>query len=266
MRHVTAIAGRELYSLFVSPVAYIVLTLWSVLAGTFFLSSLIGFDQQLNQANQYGATEFLAQMNLNDGLITPFYGSMWIVLLFLVPAITMGLFANEKSNGTDELLYTSPIGIWDIVLGKFAAGGVFVSLMTAIVGFFPALLFIYGDPELGKTLSGLLGLLLVSLAYVAVGAFASSLTKNQLIAFVLTMVVLLVVGLMLPFIVDVGLGGDSGGGGIGVGPTVRYIGTGEHFETMITGVIDTADLTYFAVSIGICLLLTKASLESVRWR
>ncbi len=266
MKHIGAIAARELYSLFVSPVAFVVLTLWSVLAGTFFLSSLIGFDQQLTQASQYGATEFLAQMNLNDGLITPFYGSMWIVLLFLVPAVSMGLFANEKTNGTDELLYTSPIGMWEIVLGKFAAGAVFVSIMTAIVAFFPGILFIYGDPEVGKTLSGLLGLLLVSLAYVAVGGFASSLTKNQLIAFVLTMVVLLVVGLMLPFIVEVGLGGDSGGGGIGIGPVVRYIGTGGHFETLITGVVDTSDLAYFAVTIGICLLLTKAALESVRWR
>ncbi len=266
MRHVTAIAGRELGSLFVSPVAYVVLTLWSVLAGTFFLSSLIGFDQQLDQASRYGAQEFLARMNLNDHLLTPFYGSMWIVLLFLVPAVTMGLFANEKANGTDELLYTSPIRIWEIVIGKFFAGFVFVFIMTAIVGFFPAILFVYGEPEVGKTLSGLLGLLLVSISYVAVGALASSLTKNQLIAFVLTMVLLLVVGLMLPFIVEIGVGGDSGGGGIGIGPTVRYISTGTHFETLMSGVLDTVDLVYFAVTVGICMVLSKAALESVRWR
>ncbi|MFT5442404.1 MAG: ABC-2 type transport system permease protein [Myxococcota bacterium] len=266
MRHITAIAGRELGSLFVSPVAYVVLTLWSVLAGTFFLSSLIGFDAQLAQASQYGAEEYLAQMNLNDHLILPFYGSMWIVLLFLVPAVTMGLFANEKANGTDELLYTSPIRIWEIVAGKFLAGFTFVFIMTLIVGFFPGLLFFYGDPEVGKTLSGLLGLFLVSVSYVAVGALASSLTKNQLIAFVLTMVSLLVVGMMLPFIVEVGIGGDSGGGGFGIGPTMRYISTGTHFETLATGVIDTADLVYFAVVVAICMVISKAALESVRWR
>lgn len=266
MRHVIAIVGRELGSLFVSPVAYVVLTLWSVLAGTFFLSSLIGFDQQLAQASQYGAQEFLARMNLNDDLITPFYGSMWIVLLFLVPAVTMGLFANEKANGTDELLYTCPIRIWEIVIGKFLAGFVFVFIMTAIVGFFPAILFVYGEPEVGKTLSGLLGLLLVSIAYVSVGALASSLTKNQLIAFVLTMVSLLVIGLMLPFIVEVGVGGDSGGRGIGIGPTMRYISTGTHFETLMTGVLDTVDFVYFAVVVAICMVLSKAALESVRWR
>ena len=266
MKHVFAIAGRELGSLFVSPVAYVVLTLWAVLAGTFFLSSLIGFDQQLAQASQYGAQEYMAMMNLNDHLIMPFYGSMWIVLLFLVPAVTMGLFANEKANGTDELLYTCPIRIWEIVLGKFLAGYGFVAIMTAIVAFFPGILFVYGEPEVGKTLSGLLALLLVSVAYVSVGALASSLTKNQLIAFVLTMVSLLVIGLMLPFIVEIGVGGDSGGDGIGIGPTMRYIATGSHFETLVTGVVDTVDLVYFAVVMAVCMVLSKAALESVRWR
>jgi ABC-2 type transport system permease protein len=266
VKHVAAIAERELKSLFVSPVAYVVLTLWAVLAGTFFLSSLISFDQQLVQASQMGATEYLERMNLNDDLLAPFFGSMWIVLLFMIPAVTMGLFSAEKANGTDELLLTSPIGIGEVVLGKYLAGAIFVLIMMGVVAFFPGLLFAYGDPELGKTASGLLGLLLVSLTYVAVGAFASSLTKNQLIAFMLTMVLLLVLGLMLPFIVEVGLGGGSGGEGIGLGPTMRYVSTGGHYETMLTGVVDTADLAYFGVAIAICLLLAKASLESVRWR
>ncbi len=266
MRHVGTIAGRELRDLFVSPVAYVVLTVWAVLAGTFFLSSLISFDQQLAQASQLGVSEYLARMNLNDDLIAPFFGSMWIVLLFLIPAITMGLFANEKSNGTEELLFTSPISIWEIVAGKYLAGAGFAFILTGIVAFFPCILFIYGDPEVGKTASGLLGLLLVSLAYVAVGAFASSLTRNQLIAFVLTMVLLLVMGLMLPFIVEIGAGGDAGGSGLGIGATMRYISTGGHFERLLSGLVDSSDLTYFAIVIGICLLLAKASLESARWR
>ena len=266
MKHVGAIAGRELTSFFVSPVAYVVLTLWSVLAGTFFLSSLVTFDQQLAQAAQLGAADFASQMNLNDGLITPFIGSMWIVLIFLVPAVTMGLFSSEKANGTDELLLTSPLTIWEIVLGKYLAGALFVLLMTGIVAFFPGLLFVYGDPEVGKTASGLLGLLLVSLSYVAVGAFASSLTRNQLIAFVLTAVLLLVMGLMLPFIVEIGLGGSAAGQGAGIARAVAWISTGGHFEKLLTGLVDTADLVYFLVVIGVCLVLAKAAIESVRWR
>jgi ABC-2 type transport system permease protein len=266
LSHVLAIAGRELRSLFASPVAYVVLTLWSVLAGTFFLSSLLSFDEQLQQAQQFQASEQLAAMNLNDSLLTPFIASMWIVLMIVLPAVTMGLYSNDKIHGTEELLLTSPIRIGEIVLGKFLAGCGFVTGMLAIVAFYPALLFLYGDPELGKTASGLLGLLLVSYAYVAVGAFASSLTRSQLVASGLSLVLMLVLGMMLPFLVDVGMavGGhpltDAALGAL------RWAATGVHFETLIKGIVDTADLAYFFVVIGIFLLLTQASLESSRWR
>ena len=262
MKHLGAIASRELSSLFASPVAYVVLTLWAVLAGTFFLSNLVGFQERLLLDQQFQDFEHLAQMNLNDALIAPFIGAMWVVMLFLLPAITMGLFANEKANGTEELLLTSPLRIWEIVLGKFCAGALFATLMTAIVAFFPAILFLYGDPEVGKTLSGLLGLLMVSIAYVAVGAFASSVTRNQLIAFIIAMVLLLVFGLMLPFLIDVAFAGSGGW----LGEFMSWIATGYHFERLLQGVVDTADIAYFAVVTGVFLVLAKATLESARWR
>ena len=266
LRHVAAIAGRELRSLFASPVAYVVLTLWSVLAGTFFLSSLVSFEEQLREAQQFQATEQLAAMNLNDSLVTPFIASMWIVLMVTLPAVTMGLYSNDKVQGTEELLLTSPIRIGEIVIGKFLAGCGFVLGMVAIVAFYPALLFLYGDPELGKTAAGLLGLLLVSFAYVAVGAFASSLTRSQLVASGLSLVLMLVLGLMLPFLADVGMvaGGQPLADAVLAG--LRWAATGVHFETLIRGVVDTADLAYFAVVTGVFLVLTQASLESARWR
>jgi len=258
-----AIAARELQSFFVSPVAYVVLTLWSVLAGSFFLSSLLGFLADEAQARQLAAFGQVVETNLNDSLILPFFGSMWIVMLFLLPAMTMGLFAGEKSNGTEELLLTSPLRGWDIVLGKFCAGAAFAGLMIAIVAFFPALLFLFGDPEPGKTASGLLALFLVSLAYVAVGGFASSLTRNQLIAFMSTLVTLLVLGMLLPFIVDLGAGaGEPSALRSGLG----WIATGRHTERLLTGLVDTADLAYFAIVVAAFLLLTRTSVESVRWR
>lgn len=266
MKHVPAIAGRELGALFVSPVAYVVLTLWSVLAGTFFLSSLFSFAEQVEFAQQFQQFDQLARMNLNDSLIAPFIGAMWVVMLFLLPAVTMGLFANEKAQATEELLLTSPLGVWEIVLGKFLAGAAFAALMTAIVAFYPALLFATGDPELGKTASGLLGLLLVSFAYVAVGAFASTLTRNQLIAFVIALVLLLVLGLMLPFLIDVTLSGVPGAEEGWLAGLMRWIATGYHVERLLTGVVSTADLVYFAVVTGIFLTLAKAIVESARWR
>ena len=257
---------RELRSLFISPVAYVVLTLWSVIAGTFFLATLIGFQERLIQLQQYQMLDQIEQMNLNDNLIEPFIGSMWVIILFLLPAITMGLVSTEKANGTDELLLTSPISIWEIVFGKFLAGVGFVTVMSAIVAFFPAILFLYGEPELGKTISGLLSLLLVSVTYVAVGVFASSVTRNQLIAFIFTFVMLLLLGMMLPFIVEITMAGGGMGSGSAIAETVRWMSTGSHVDRMLKGLIDTSDLVYFAVASGVFLLLSKTVIESSRWR
>ncbi len=265
MKGVLPVATRELQSFFVSPVAYVVLTLWSILAGSFFLSSLLGFLASQEQTRQLAAVGHVSQTNLSDGLVLPFIGAMWIVMLFLLPAVTMGLFASEKSNGTEELLLTSPLTGWDIVLGKFCAGAAFAAIMIAIVAFFPALLFAYGDPEIGKIASGLLALFLVSLAYVSVGAFASSLTRNQLIAFMITLVTLLVLGMLMPFIVDAGALGGSGEPGA-VASAARWVATGHHAERLLTGLVDTSDVAYFAIITTAFLVLTKTAVESVRWR
>ena len=108
MRHVTNIAGRELRGLFVSPVVYAVLALFSVLAGVFFVVTTLAFSDWIFRLQQFQAFDQLAQINLNDHLIAQFYQSMAVVLLFLIPGMTMGLFASEKSHGTQELLFTSP--------------------------------------------------------------------------------------------------------------------------------------------------------------
>ena len=261
MKHVGNVAGRELRGLFVSPVAYGVLSLFAVLAGFFFILGVAWFADLVMRAQQFQAFDVLADLNLNDRLIAEFYGSMSVVLLFLVPGITMGLFAAEKTNGTEELLLTSPLTIWDIVFGKFLAAAIFVGLLVFIVGLFPALLFYYGDPELGKTLSGLLGILLVGWTYVAIGAFASSLTRNQVIAFLITFVLLLCL-LLLPAMSELGVAGSAGP----VGEILRYLSTSPHFEALVKGLIDTSDLGYFVVMIGTFLVLTKATVESARWR
>ena len=260
MRHVSNVAGRELRGLFVSPVAYVVLSLFAVLAGVFFIVTVVAFNDFILRLQQFQAFDQLSQLNLNDHLIGQFYQSMSVVLLFLIPGITMGLFASEKSNGTQELLLTSPLTITDIVLGKFLAGAIFVALLTAIVGLYPALLFVYGDPEVGKTLAGLLGILLVGWTYVAIGCFASSITSSQVIAFLMTFVVLLIL-LILPAVSDLGVAGTSGAGDL-----LRYLSTDVHFEGLAKGLVDTADLAYFALMIGTFLIMTRTAVESIRWR
>jgi ABC-2 type transport system permease protein len=261
MRHVTTVAGRELRSLFVSPVAYLVLSLFCVLAGLFFVLGVAAFDTWVRQLMQFQAFDQLKELNLNDQLISNFYDTMSVVLLFLVPGITMSLFAAEKVNGTQELLLTSPLTIWDIVLGKFLGAAAFVTLLVALLACFPGLLFAYGDPELGKTASGLIGVLLVAWTYTAIGCFASSLTRSQVVGFLIAFVLLLCM-LLLPAISDLGLMGDAEG----LGKSLRWLSTGEHFQQLLKGLVDTADLAYFAVVIGSMLLLTRATVESVRWR
>ncbi|MEE2665480.1 MAG: ABC transporter permease [Myxococcota bacterium] len=266
MKHVGAIAGRELRSFFTSSVAYVVLALWALLAATFFLASVIAFDSEVSRLQQFGAVEQLELLNLNDHLIGSFLFSMWFLSIFAFPAITMGLFAAERANGTEELLLTSPLTIWEIVLGKFVAGGTFAAVMTAVAAFFPGMLFAYGDPEVGKTLAGVLALFLVSLTYVAIGGFASSLTRNQLVAFLVTLGLLFLVGLMIPQLVVFGLASDALSGQSALVEVMRWIGTGDHFERMLTGLVESRDLVYFGVVIAGFLLLTKTAVESVRWR
>lgn len=265
MRHVGAIASRELRSLFVSPVAYAVLTLFVLLAGFFFLSSLLQFEEYVLRMQQFQYFDQLKELNLNDHVIAPFVGVMSIVLLFLIPGITMGLFATEKVNHTDELLLTSPLTMWDIVLGKYLAAAAFVTLLVALLALYPGILLLYGDPEVRKTLAALLGLWLVGLTYAAIGAFASSLTRNQIIAFAFSFVLLLVLW-MLGFLADLGAAGGAVSSATGFSDFLRWLSTAEHFEKFVKGLVDTGDLAYFAVLIGTALLLTKFSVESVRWR
>lgn len=265
MKHVGAIAGRELSSLFVSPVAYVVLTLFSVISGFLFFTSVLAFDAQIAEVQQLQLFDYLAEINLNDHLIGPFLSVTWIVLLFLIPGITMGLFAAEKTNGTQELLLTSPITIWELVLGKYLAAAVFVTLLMVIVSLYCGVLFIYGDPEFPKTAAGVLGLYLVALAYAAIGAFASSVTSNQLIAFFLALVMLFILWL-LSIVADLGAAGGALGGESLVSGGMRYLASADKFENLVKGLVDTRDLAYFAFLITTSLVLTKTSIESVRWR
>jgi ABC-2 type transport system permease protein len=267
MKHIPAIASRELQSLFVSPVAYGVLTLFALLAGFFFLSSILQFQDYVLRLQQFQAFDQLSEVNLNDHVIYPFFGTMSIILLIVIPAATMGLFATEKSNGTEELLLTSPLTIWELVVGKFLAAGLFVLLLVVVTAFFPGLLFFYGDPdpEMGKTVTGLLGLLLVALLYAAIGAFSSSVTRSQFIAFLLALAIELIL-LILAFFAEVGAARGALGSDAWAANLMRYLSTSDHLEDLLQGLVSTSSLAYFAAATGGFLLLAKTAVESVRWR
>lgn len=271
MKHTWIILSREFRALFASPVAYIVLALFALLVALFFVVNVISFQAYYVQLAAENQLAQLAKFNLNDELLAPYFGSMWLIFLLLIPGVTMGLFTSDKANATEELLLTSPIGIWEIVLGKYLAAAAFVAIFVAILAVFPGILFVLGSgtegavPELGKTLSGLLGLLLTGLGYAAVGTFASSVTRHQIVAFFLALVLLFVIAIF-SFFGQMATMSGAFGGHEWLANGLNYIATVEHLDRMLRGLVDTTDLTYFGVMIAAFLVLTKAAVESVRWR
>ena len=257
MKNVLAIAGKDLRSYFTSPVAYVVLTGFLLLGGWFFFNLLANFNQMLMAYMSVSSPEVLEGMNLNEWVVAPLLHNLAVVLVILVPMITMRSFAEEKKNGTYELLMTSPVTVGEIVAGKFLGGLVFILLMVALTTVYPVILVTYGDPEVGVILSGLLGLFLLGATFVAVGLFTSSLTDNQIIAAVSCLVTLL-----LLYIIS----WPAQTAGEVLGPFLRYLSLTEHFDELVKGVIDTRDIVYFLSVIVLALFLTLRSVESLRWR
>jgi ABC-2 type transport system permease protein len=257
VRNVLTIAGRELRSYFVSPIAYVVLTGFLLLGGWFFFNLLARFNMLLTIYSAQQNPQILQRLNLNEFVIAPLLHNLSVVLVILVPMITMRTLAEEKKAGTYELLLTSPLRISEIVLGKFLGSFVFVALMVALTGVYPLILFAYGNPETGVVLGGYLGLLLLATSFVAVGILTSSFTDNQIIAAVSCLV-----SLLLLYIIA----WPADNAGETIGALLRYVSLTEHFAQMVKGVIDSKDLVYFATVIVLALFLTHRSVESIRWR
>jgi ABC-2 type transport system permease protein len=257
VKNVFTIAGKELRSYFVSPIAYVVLTGFLLLGGWFFFNLLARFNFLLSLYTSMRNPEAMTRLNLNEFVIAPLLHNLSVVLVILVPVITMRSFAEEKRSGTYELLMTSPLSIGAIVFGKFLGAFLFALIMVLLTGVYPLILMLYGNPEIGIIVAGYLGLLLLATAFVAVGLLTSSFTENQIIAAVSCLV-----SLLLLYIIS--WPADTSGEVLGA--ILRYISLTEHFGELVKGVIDTRDLFYFVSVIGLSLFLTHRSVESIRWR
>lgn len=231
-----AIARRELGSFFRSPLAYVIIAAFLVVAGFFFFFSAI----QTRQAT-----------------VRPVFQTLYTILLLLAPMVTMRLLSEEQKSGTLELLLTSPVHDLSVVIGKFLAGVGFFAVMLAPTAYSIFLLSQYGDPDNGGIVGGYLGALFFCGAIVAIGLFTSSLTQNQIVAAVLAFAILL-----LLWVID-GLSGVFGGR---AGDALSYLALYPHFNDMTRGVIDTKDVVYYLTIILAALFLTWRSLEARRWR
>jgi ABC-2 type transport system permease protein len=258
MKNALAIAGREIRSYFVSPIAYVVLTGFLLLGGWFFFNLLSRFSYLLQIYSSFQRSpETLERLNLNEFVIAPLLHNLSVVLVILVPVITMRTFAEEKRLGTFELLLTSPLRVGEIVAGKFLAAVAFLLVMVGLTAIFPVLLLVYGDPETGVILSGYLGLVLLSTSFAAVGLLTSSLTENQIIAAVSCLVALL-----LLYVISWPAETVSGP----LGSVLRYLSITEHYSELVKGVVDTKDVAYFLSVVVVALFLAHRSVESLRWR
>lgn len=258
MKNALTIAAREIRSYFVSPVAYVVLTGFLLLSGWFFFNLLARFSYlvQIYSGMQRGGGE-LERLNLNDLVISPLLHNLSVVLVILIPVITMRTFAEEKRQGTFELLLTSPLSVGEIVAGKFLGALAFVALMLGLTGIYPILLVAYGNPEAGIILSGYLGLFLTAASFLSIGLLTSSLTENQIIAAVSCLVTLL-----LLYVIN--WPADTSTPTIGA--VLHYLSITEHFGEFVKGIVDTRGVVYFLSLIVAALFLTHRSIESLRWR
>lgn len=257
MKNALTIAGKELRSMFVSPIAYVVLTGFMLLAGWFFFNLLARFNFLLQIYSSMRNPEAQARLNLNEFVIAPLLHNLSVVLVILVPVITMRAFAEEKRTGTYELLMTAPLSITDIVLGKFLGAVGFLTVMLGLTAIYPAILAAYGNPEMGVIAAGYLGLFLLAVSFATVGLLTSSFTDNQIVAAVICLVTLLL------FYV---IAWPAETAGANLGAVLKYLSLTEHFGEMVKGIIDTQHLVYFASVILLALYLTHRSVESIRWR
>jgi ABC-2 type transport system permease protein len=254
MSNVLAIAQKELKAYFASPIAYVIIGLFALVFGFFFYIGVAYFVQQSMQmmGMQGGPTQ-----NVNEAVIRGLFLNASVILLFVLPMITMRTYSEEKRSGTIELLLTSPLTDWQIILGKFLGAMGLYATMLAVTFVHMGVLFALGNPEWKPVATSYLGLLLMGGTFIAIGLLISSFTKNQIIAVMGTFAVVL-------------LGWIVNWASTLAGPTGRevldYLGITNHLEDFTRGIIDTKHVVYYVSLITFSLFLTARSVDSERWR
>ena len=215
MRQVLIIFNKEFKGFFVSPIAYIVISIFLLVTGWFFFTTFFLIDQA----------------NLRN-----FFSMLPFVFSFVVPAVTMRMFAEELHVGSYEILLTLPVTLHEVVLGKFFAGVAFIVAMLVPTLVYALTVALLGQLDWGPVAGGYLGAVLLGAAFSGIGIFASSLTRNQIVAFIVGMAIcfgLTLVDKVLFFLPQSLLG------------VLHFLGTDSHFQNIAKGIIDSRDVIYF---------------------
>jgi ABC-2 type transport system permease protein len=253
MRNILAIAGKELRGYFASPIGYVLIGFFALLFGWFFYTLVAFFERQsMQMAGGPGGA-----MNVNQMLITPLLLNSTVVMLLVFPLITMRTYAEEKRSGTIELLLTAPITDFEIIMGKFLGALALFAGMLSVTLLHMGLLFAYGNPEWKPIATGYLGLLLMGGSFLSLGLFISSLTKNQIVAGMITFSVFLLLWVINWVSTFVSPEAQT---------VINYLSVTEHFDDFARGIIDTKHVVYYLSFIATGLFLTMKSVDSERWR
>jgi ABC-2 type transport system permease protein len=255
MRSVWIIAKKELKIYLYSPIAYVLTAFFLLISGFFFYNILAWANEQTLRMVQSGYG--IDRVNINQMLFEPFFNNMTIILMFLLPLLTMRLFADEKKMRTEELLLTSPLRPAAIILGKYLAALAIYALILLLTATYAVFVFIHGNPEPAPLLTAYLGLFLLGAVFIAIGLFASALTENQVIAAAISFSAILLIWV-------ISWVGESGPGAWR--SILTYLSFFSHFKNMVSGVIDTQDIVYFLSFVFLGLYLTRALFEFRKWR
>jgi ABC-2 type transport system permease protein len=254
MGNVLAIAQREIKAYFGSPIAYVVIGFFALVFGYFFYALLVYFDRQSMQMAGMGGPQ---AVNINEQLVRPVFLNSSVIILFVLPLITMRTYSEEKRSGTIELLLTAPLSDLQIIIGKFLGAMALYGAMLAVTLIHIGLLFAFGQPEWRPVVTAYLGMLLMGGCFISLGLLISSLTKNQIVAGMITFAVFLMLW-VINWIASF------------TGPTTQavlnYLSITGHLDDFTNGVLDTRHLVYYVSFIAFGLFLTARSVDTERWR
>ncbi len=237
LKSANVIMGKELRGYFNSPLAYIFITVFLTFSSWLFFKSF-----------------FLD----NVASLRPFFAFMPWTFLVLIPALTMRLWAEEQKMGTLEILLASPITEAEAVLGKFLASFAFLVITLLLSGILPVILFFVGNPDWGTIVGGYLGAILLGGSFLAIGLWISSLTSNQVIAFILSILAVFTLFILGNPIVLQSLP-------MALLPFFKYAGMNSHYSSILRGVIDSRDILYYFTVISLFLYFNVTSLKSRKW-
>lgn len=266
MRKALAIARKELSIYFTTPWAYVVLTAMALLSSFFFVGMLQAFSKVQADARVYGwnalPPDWAVYRNLTDGVVVQLWAVVLVITLFVAPFLSMGLLAREKRHKTFELLMTTPLRPWEIVLGKYLAalGVIFASLSITLL--YPLIIAMFGYSESGTALEwstvllGFGALLLWGAACMAIGLFISALTESEMLAAMITFAIL------LPWMLLEGLAQSADEP---LRSVVSYLSFNVQLREMMRGVLELEPLVFFGSVIVFFLVLTHRAVEARRW-